>query len=631
MALVGAAEVERRAGQLARSRAAFAEAAAVAIAEGDERALALAALGVGGIWVYEQRDFLERAALGALWRRAMDAAPPGSLVAARLEVRTAAEAVYEGGAPEAVRRAADAVLAFHDAAASAEALSMLHHVQLGPSTARARLELAEEIVRLAAGAESPLLGLVGLCWRTVDLFLLGDRRAEQSLEELHERAEAAGCEALAFVADVMMAMRQARGGRLAEAERAAVTAFERGVAAGDPDAPAYFGAMLAALRWWQGRGDEIIDQVRAVSASPRLGPNDVGYVAADAALSATLGDVDAAEEALARLTGIGLDALPESSSWLATQFLVGEAAFQLGDTEAARAVRSLVEPFADLPVLPSLAVVCLGSVRRTLGLASATLGDLDAAVEHLEAAVLADRRLGSRPMAVLTEHTLAAVRRARAGAGDRARAEELATRATASAARLGMALPDPPAWLPAASDARPAAVLRRIPGGWSVEAGGRTTYLADLVGIAYLAALLAAPRQDHDVLRLAARTWSGGWPDRDPVLDRQALESYRDRVRELTARLAAAGADPAAAGPVRRELAALTEMLRVSTGRGGRVRDFPTNHERARTAVRKSLVRAVAAIAAAEPALGEHLRASLRTGASCRYDPAGGWEVSVRS
>jgi hypothetical protein len=630
MAFVEAAEASRQAGQLAASRAAFSEAAEVAAEEEDGRALALAALGVGGIWVYEQRDFLQRAALDALWRRARAAAPAGSLIAARLDVRTAAEAVYEGGPVAPVRRAADAVVAFADDAASAEALSLLHHVQLGPSHARARLGLAEEIVRLAARARDPLLGLMGLCWRTVDLFLLGDPHAEQSHQELRERAEAAGCEAVAFVADVIAATCLARRGRLADAEAAASAALERGVAAGDPDAPAYFGAMLSALRWWQGRAAEVIDLVRAVSTSPRLGPNDHAYVAADALLSAALGDVDAAEEALARLTGIGLGALPESSSWLATQFLAGEAAFQLGDAAVAAEVRSLVEPFADLPVLPSLAVVCLGSARRTIGLAAATAGDLDAAVAHLEDAVREDRRLGSRPMTVLTEHALAAVLVARGGRGDHARAEELGRRAEAGAARMGMVLPAAPAWLTGARKAPRVAGLHRVSSGWWVEVGDRAVLIGDLVGMAYLATLVGAPGEDHDVLRLAAWTSSPARGAPDPVLDRQALASYRERMRELNTLLSDPGVGPARAASARRELADLTATLRGAIERGGWVRGFPTDHERARTAVRKALVRAVDAIGAAEPELGEHLRASLTTGAVCRYDPAAGWTIGVR-
>jgi hypothetical protein len=630
MALLETAEASRQAGQLARSRAAFTEAAAVAAGEEDGRALALAALGVGGIWVYEQRDFLQRAALQALWRRARASASEGSLVAARLDVRTAAEAVYEGGPVSAVRSAADAVLAFGDDAASAEALSLLHHVQLGPAQARSRIGMAEEIVRLAARAGDPLLGLVGLCWRTVDLFLAGDRHAEQSHQELRERAEAAGCEAIAFVADVVAATCLARRGRLADAEATASAALARGTAAGDPDAPAYFGAMLSALRWWQGRAAEVIELVRAVSASPRLGPNDHVYVAADALLSATLGDVDAAEEALARLTGIGLGALPDSSSWLATQFLVGEAAFLLGDAAVAAEVRSLVEPFADLPVLPSLAVVCLGSARRTLGLAAATAGDLDAAVVHLEAAVREDRRLGSRPMAALTEHALAAMVGARGAEGDRARAEELGRRAAESAGRMGVVLPAAPAWLTGTRTTPRAAWLRRVAGGWWVEIGDRAVLVGDLVGIAYLATLVGAPGEDHDVLRLAAWTPSPVRAVPDPLLDRQALASYRRRARELVDQLAGGDLGPAREADARRELAGLTATLRGAIERTGAVRGFPTDHERARTAVRKAIVRAVETIGAAAPELGAHLRESLTTGAICRYDPAPGWSLSVR-
>jgi hypothetical protein len=630
MALVEAAEASRQAGRLAAARAAFSDAAAVAASEEDGAALALAALGIGGVWVYEQRDFLQRAALDALWRRARAAAPDGSLVAARLDVRTAAEAVYEGGPVAAVQNAADAVLAFGDDAASAEALSLLHHVQLGATWTRSRRPMAEEIVRLAARAGDPLLGLMGLCWRTVDLFLAGDRHAEQSHQELRERAEAAGCEAIAFVADVIAATCLARRGRLGEAEATATAALERGTAAGDPDAPAYYGAMLATLRWWQGRAAEVIDLVRTVSASPRLGPNDHVYVAADALLSAALGDVDAAEEALARLAGIGLGALPESSSWLATQFLAGEAAFRLGDAAVAGEVRTLVEPFADLPVLPSLAVVCLGSARRTIGLAAATAGDLDAAVAGLEAAVHEDRRLGSRPMAALTEHTLAAVLDARGADGDGDRAAQLRDRAAASAARMGLVLPDPPAWLAGARGTPRAASLYRADGGWWVEAGQRAVLVGDLVGMAYVAALVGAPGEDHDVLELAAWTPGPGRPAADPVLDRQALASYRLRARELSALLSDRGLDAARAASARRELAELTAALRAALERGGRVRGFPTDHERARTAVRKAIVRAVETIGAAVPDLGQHLQTSLTTGATCRYDPAPGWTISVR-
>jgi hypothetical protein len=191
-------------------------------------------------------------------------------------------------------------------------------------------------------------------------------------------------------------------------------------------------------------------------------------------------------------------------------------------------------------------------------------------------------------------------------------------------------LPTGPAWLTGPPRAARVARLHRVPSGWWVEVGDRAVLMGDLVGMAYLATLVAAPAEDHDVLQLAA--WTAG-PARDapdPVLDRQALASYRLRARELNTLLSDRGLDPARAASARRELADLEAALRRAIERGGSVRGFPTDHERARTAVRKAIVRAVEAISAAAPGLGEHLRASLTTGAVCRYDPAAGWTISVR-
>jgi len=618
-------------GQLAQARDLFADAAKAAISDGDGAALAAAALGVGGLWVYEQRGFLERARLHQLWQQARDAVAPGSIAAARLEVRIASEAVYDGGPVDAVQAAVDALAPVGDDHALAEAYSLLHNVQLGPAFAQSRLGVAEEVVRFATRCQDQLLSLMGLCWRTVDLYLLADPRADQSLQELRERAEAAGCEAIAFIAHVMAAMRLARAGRLDEAEAAAVAACQRGIAAGDPDAPAYLAALLGALRWWQGRGTEILDDVRAIGTSPRLGSNDHVYIAADACLSAALGDLDGAEEALARLTGIGLAALPPSSSWLTTLFLAGEAAFMLGDPATAAEVRTLVRPYAGLPVMPSLAVVCLGSAQRTLGLAAATCGDLDAAVEHLDLALDVDRQLGTRPMSILTEHALASILTARRSNDDLDRAQTLRARSSARAARVGVQLPAAPDWLAHRPVQRHRAGLRPLPGGWELTVEGRKTMLSDRVGMGYLATLLRTPGEDHHVLRLMIGVTlpSSAVSNTQAVLDREAVTSYRSRVKELSALLAASGSDPAGMVEQRQELEAIQSVLRAATGQDGRSRVFPTDQERARTAVRKALVRAIESIRTVEPAVGSYLEATMTTGYTCRYEPRGDWVVTV--
>jgi hypothetical protein len=56
--------------------------------------------------------------------------------------------------------------------------------------------------------------------------------------------------------------------------------------------------------------------------------------------------------------------------------------------------------------------------------------------------------------------------------------------------------------------------------------------------------------------------------------------------------------------------------------------------ERARVSVTRSIQRALARIAAVQPALGQHLAATIRTGIRCAYEPdleaAPTWEVSER-
>lgn len=614
-------------GHLRAAREFYAAAARAAEASDDVDSLIAAAIGIGGLWVYEQRDFMERITLEKLWDRAERLVEPGSLAAARLRTRIAAEAVYDGAAVADVERAVEAVDRFHNPAASAEALSLLHHVLLGPAHASRRLAMAEEMVRVAAEGDDDVMGLMGLCWRTIDLYLLGDRRADQCLRELQERAD--GFAALRFIVEVLDAMRLARTGKLANAEAAAQAACDRGVEAGDPDAMAYFGALLSALRWWQGRCPEIAESVRELASSPLLSINTHVYVAANALLSATVGDIDSAQEALAALRGPNLGALPDSSSWLATLFLITEAAYLLGDADMAAQVAPLLAPFADLPVMPSLAVVCLGSTKRSLGLVATVAGDLDAGIAWMDEALADTQRLGNRPMTAMTGHYLAQILEARGTDADRARAAELSDQSAARAQRIGMVLPPAPSWL-VRRGFRHHATLVRQAGGWRIEVHGRTSMVADSIGMTYLAALLDTPSQERHVLDLAVVEGAGrAGRTNQPVIDGQAIRNYRARIQELS-EVASGGDKGPRAEEARVEIDSIRRLLKASTSWTGSARHFPTDQERARTSVRKALVRTIRSIAVTEPDLGAHLEAAVTTGSVCCYRPAPTWRVEIR-
>lgn len=60
------------------------------------------------------------------------------------------------------------------------------------------------------------------------------------------------------------------------------------------------------------------------------------------------------------------------------------------------------------------------------------------------------------------------------------------------------------------------------------------------------------------------------------------------------------------------------ELVRAS-GLGSRIRSFADVPERARTAVRKAVKRAIEQVSAANPVVGQHLASRIETGAVCRY------------
>jgi hypothetical protein len=147
-------------------------------------------------------------------------------------------------------------------------------------------------------------------------------------------------------------------------------------------------------------------------------------------------------------------------------------------------------------------------------------------------------------------------------------------------------------------------------------------------GLQYLRLLLDRPGVDIPALDLSDA--AGGHAgvrvadaDTGPLLDRQALATYRRRLAELDEDLAEADAwsDPVRAERLAAEREALLAQLAEATGLGGRTRAGASTRERARVAVRKAITAAIARIAEADPALGRLLRDTVVTGASCRYEP----------
>jgi tetratricopeptide (TPR) repeat protein len=638
--LVEWAQAVLASGQLLEARRLFDRAAEAAMAEGNKVELARAALGLGGVWVSEHRTRPEWERVTGLQRRALEALPADEReLRHRLTVRLAAEEVYRGAPVEPVLDALEQARRSGTGGALAEALSLCHHALLTPRFARRRLALAEELNAVASPAGEGMLTLLGHCWRTVDLFHLGDPGAPRALAELRQHADALNCRSILYIVHAMETMLLIRAGRLEEAEAQAQACFRIGTEVGDADALGYLGAHLVTIRWLQDRDAEMLATIESIANSPTLNPAEFAFQATVACLAARAGEHDKARLRLGKLTVDGLASLPESSTWLAGLASILETAHVLGDADVARQGYELLLPYADLPIMPSLAVTCLGSAERPLGLAALTIGRIDNAVEHLDRAVTANRNLGNRPVTALTSADLADALVRRGRPGDHERAARLLAEARLEAETLGMSA-RALAWkrrLGELDQCR--ATIRRQGRHWLLNLDDRQAIVGHRIGMAYLAELLTKPGRAIPAAELASGTASAAADGAagaatgtaaapipatpQPLIDDRAQAAYRRRVNELVDELAEAerNADIGRAEHVRAELDALAGELRRVTAKGGRIRSFPDPRERARTAVRKAIKRAIDDIAAADPAIGDQLRSSIRTGTFCTYAP----------
>jgi pimeloyl-ACP methyl ester carboxylesterase len=167
-------------------------------------------------------------------------------------------------------------------------------------------------------------------------------------------------------------------------------------------------------------------------------------------------------------------------------------------------------------------------------------------------------------------------------------------------------------------------VYRREGDVWLLTFGTRSVRVRDSKGIADIAMLLSRPgREVHVAELVGASGQMGDRPSADRAIDDRALSAYRIRLSDLDEEQDEAEAmnDPERAQRARDERDALVERLSADLGLGGRARTSDDWTERARKAVRTRVASALKKIEVEHPALGRHLRASIRTGAFCAYEP----------
>lgn len=294
-----------------------------------------------------------------------------------------------------------------------------------------RLAMEEAI---ALEQRFPSRHLDGVSWFHLanDLLELGDGPGARAALERCDQAMASGAAVTLrwLTVRVHGALAMAEG-RWADAEQHLEASEALAASLGTPEALLLGFSQRMTLNQFRGDRTPYRELLAAVCEAPDAEPIMVcGAAFADA----ELGHPDAARST-DRAVDTALSMAPVLTSW-PSLMLTAMAAAHVGHP-AVRELADRLRPRSGCHVLIQAAAY-LGPVDWVLGQLAAASGDLDAAVSWFEAAAEQSRALGARPFVARILAAQAQVHLQRDDAGDRARAEALATEVAALVADLDL-------------------------------------------------------------------------------------------------------------------------------------------------------------------------------------------------
>lgn len=436
--LVCLAHALQSAGRNLRARKAYEEAAAVARSEADAPLLAFSALGFADFFML----MADSAAIALLEEALALLGPEDSLLRSRLQ---SALAVQLAGIPErqeeAARLAAESEASARSLgsgrslAAALLAQSSLERMRPGGRPSRRRALATEAAAAIRGRGETTFEVMASLA-RHGALLEMGDLpAADIELARLEKGVKRLHAPYWRNLIPFLQAGRAMLEGRFEEAVPLGEAAFGSPELYDTPN-PHYRAPVMLAVRYEQDRSAELFAHSDGLA---EVYPDSFGPRATRVLGLAEVGRADEARSELEALAEEGLAALPGTLEWMLVLAILAEACVDLGHAQIARMLYAILEPRAEDWIVAGNGRYCAGPVALHLGKLALTFGDLDAAEQHLEAALEQVDKMRSPPWRAHVLATLALVCERRATATARRRGKTCAREATAIAEDLGMA------------------------------------------------------------------------------------------------------------------------------------------------------------------------------------------------
>lgn len=418
-------------------RQAFQSAAAVAREQSDYQQFARAALGCGRslttIGTVDQP-------LVSLLEEALSGLPDEDSPLRAMVLASLARALYWSGPLERRRALSQHAVEMARRTADPQVLShVLDAVWIAlwvPENPEERREMATEMLRLAEETRDNARAHQAHRWRMIALLELGNvaEARDEFAAQMRIAREIQQPAQLENVS-VVMAMWALLEGRFVEAEHLIADALTGAQQAHDPAAGEQFGAQMIALLRERGRLHEI---EQTVTAFAEQNPAILAWRAVMAWVYSQQGREAEARREFDRIAGDEFACLHRDYTWLTAASLLADVCSFLGDHRRAAILYRQLSAFADRNAVMGYAIVCSGSVSRSLGVLAAVMRRRREAKEHFERALEMNEHMSARPWLAWTQYEYARMLHARGRPAQTKRAEDLLNRALGNARELGM-------------------------------------------------------------------------------------------------------------------------------------------------------------------------------------------------